>query len=434
MKNVSLFFCDKGEIEAVRINYKDDSLPVAAGPVIPGMVNVHSHAFQRGLVGKSQSFSTPGDDFWSWRQAMYAYVDELTPESYRLQAESLYREMVLHGYTTVCEFHYLHHGAGGTRYSDVSSMSHALVDAANAAGIRLCLLPVLYAYSGFDRSPVNEGQLRFGNSVDEYLRLVEAVFGLKKSNPKLAVGYAPHSLRAVGKFEMNEILAHREQFHPDAPVHIHISEQITEVEACVAALGVRPVKWLIDTFPVTSTWCLIHATHIDDNEIAAIKKSGSVVGLCPTTEADLGDGVFPFRSFAGNDPEEIVSETADESNGQPGHFAIGSDSNVSVSPADEIRTLEYVQRASQRTRNIDGVVSATGAATRRYLSTVRGGRQASGMKCSLWGVGTVADLVVLNASHPLLSGLSPDEMLNAHLLSGSSDSICDIVIAGRSLR
>lgn len=434
MENVSLYFSDQGEIMEVRVDHEDDRLPVAAGPVIPGMVNVHSHAFQRGLVGKTQAFALAEDDFWSWRQAMYTFVDELTPDSYRKQAEALYREMVFHGYTTVCEFHYLHHGPGGARFSDISSMSSALVDAAKAAGIRLCLLPVLYVYSGFDRSPLNHGQLRFGNSVDEYLSLVESVFALKKDYPLLDVGYAPHSLRAVGESEMKEVLVHRQKYHPDSPFHIHISEQISEVEECVATCGARPVEWLTDTFSVTSAWCMIHATHVNKKEISAIKKSGSVVGLCPTTEADLGDGVFPFRLFADSHPGKGFADDENDCKRSVGSFAIGSDSNVSVSPGEEIRVLEYVQRVSQRTRNIDGIVSTTGAATRRYLSAVCGGRQASGLENALWNVGTVADLVILDASCPLLSGLSPDEMLNAHLLSGNSESIADVIIAGRSLR
>jgi len=192
IKNVSLYFSAQGDIDAVRIQHKDDRLPVAHGPVIPGMVNVHSHAFQRGLVGKTQTFGSPGDDFWSWRRAMYQFVEELTPETYRNQAEVLYREMVFHGYTTVCEFHYVHHAPGGDPYDEPMSMSRALVDAADAAGIRLTLLPVLYVYSGFDKTPLEAGQLRFGNSVDEYVKLVESVCGLKKSNRHLEVGYAPH--------------------------------------------------------------------------------------------------------------------------------------------------------------------------------------------------------------------------------------------------
>ncbi len=416
-RDMSIYFDTDGSIKSVRPGYADPDLPVAAGPVIPGMVNIHSHAFQRGMVGRTQVFSDPDDDFWSWRKAMYDFVIRLNPDTYRVQAEALYREMVEHGYTSVCEFHYIHNEVSGKPYSDPAAMSIALIEAAESAGIRLCLLPVLYTYGGFDQRELTGGQLRFGKSVPQFLKMMDRLNSRLAGNSTVTLGYAPHSLRAVSKDGMEDLIAHRNDAGLDSPIHIHVAEQLAEVKECLQTYGARPVEYLLSSAEVDSTWCLIHATHIEDFEIKRVSASGAVVGLCPTTESDLGDGVFPLRKFvrAG------------------GKYGLGSDSNVSVSPGEEIRCLESMQRSSLRLRNVDGAISDLGVATIRYQNAVSGGLSVSGHSGTFMTAGSPADLVVLNASAELLAGKTADEMLNAHLLSGSNRSIDSVYTAGRKI-
>lgn len=298
---------------------------------LPGIANLHSHAFQRAMAGLAERQGDPSDSFWTWRDTMYRIAARFDPGLLHAVAAQLYVEMLEAGYTAVCEFHYLHHAPDGRPYATPTAMSDALVAAARDAGIALTLLPVLYMAGGFDGRALGGRQRRFGHDVDGYLRLLEALRAREDST--LRVGCALHSLRAVPEDAMHAVLA---ALPEGTRMHVHVSEQLAEVEECVATRGARPVRWLLDHAAVDARWTLVHATHLDDGEVAGLARSGATVALCPTTEANLGDGLFPLRAYldAG------------------GRWGIGSDSHVSVSPVEELRWLEYGQRLAAQRRNI----------------------------------------------------------------------------------
>src|SRR5690606_2045155 len=281
--------------------------------ILPGIPNLHSHAFQRAMAGLAEHRTHPQDSFWTWRELMYRFAARMDPDSTHAVATQLYAEMLEAGYTTVCEFHYLHHQPDGRPYDDPAAMSRALVAAARDTGIRLTLLPVLYMTGGFDGQPLSPRQQRFGHDVDGFLRLLGSLQPLQ--DDMLRIGCAFHSLRAVPEDAMRQVLA---ALPADAPVHLHIAEQVPEVDASLAARGERPVQWLLRRFAVDRRWTLVHATHLDADEVRGIAASGATVAICPTTEANLGDGLFPLRDYldAG------------------GRWGIGSDSHVSVSPVE----------------------------------------------------------------------------------------------------
>ena len=338
---------------------------------LPGVPNVHSHAFQRGMAGLTERRGSPAgagnvggstgevDSFWSWRELMYRFVERLTPEDLESIAALAYAEMLEAGFTRVCEFHYVHHDAGGKPFSDVAEMGGRIAAAAAGTGIALTLLPVFYAHGGFGGTPPSIHQARFVNDVEQYGRLVEASRRAVASLDDAVVGIAPHSLRAVTPHELRSILP----VAAGGPVHIHIAEQVREVRECEAALGARPVQWLLAEMPVDARWCLVHATHVTHAEVTALAASGAVAGLCPITEANLGDGVFPAAAYQANG----------------GAYAIGSDSNVLISLSEELRLLEYGQRLRDGARNV--MAGAPGKSTGRVLfdNVVRGGAQAAGL-------------------------------------------------------
>lgn len=297
----------------------------------PGIANLHSHAFQRAMAGVAERQGDPSDSFWTWREAMYRIAARFDPESLHAVASQLYVEMLEAGYTRVCEFHYLHHAPDGQPYADAAAMSDALVRAARDTGIRMTLLPVLYMAGGFDGRPLSARQRRFGFDVERYLRLLDALRA--REDAMLRVGCALHSLRAVPEAAMRDVLS---ALPAGMPVHIHIAEQVGEVQDCLALRGARPVEWLLANAGVDRHWTLVHATHLDDGEISGIARSGAVVALCPTTEANLGDGLFPMQAFRA----------------AQGRWGIGSDSHISVSPVEELRWLEYGQRLLSRHRNV----------------------------------------------------------------------------------
>ncbi len=417
ISDTSIYFDAHGVIERLEPGLSDSLLHRAKGPVVPGMTNLHSHAFQRAMTGRTHSFTSADDNFWSWRASMYDFVEEMGPEDLESLATGLYADMLAQGYTSVCEFHYVHHDPSGNPYTDPAEMSKAIVRAARTSGIGLTLLPVLYRYGGFGGIDIGRGQRRFFHTVDDYLKLVEILTAESEATADFVLGYAPHSLRAIDPEDIGLLVQHRSATGAGRPMHIHISEQMKEVEDCLSWCGKRPVEWLIDNAPIDENWCLVHSTHVTADELDAVARTGAVVGLCPTTEADLGDGVFPFREFLR----------------RGGVYGIGSDSNVSTSPSEEIRLLEYIQRAYWKTRNISGQSSKMGAGTLRYLEALQGGRQASGMKSGRLESGSRADLLVLDASHRLLEGKSPDEMLNAHLFSGGSETIQTVIVRGHAI-
>ncbi|MDA3915198.1 formimidoylglutamate deiminase [Oleiagrimonas sp.] len=378
--------------------------------VLPGMPNLHSHAFQRAMAGLAERRGPGDDSFWTWREAMYAFASRIGPEQLKAIAAQLYVEMLKAGYTHTCEFHYLHHQPDGTPYADPAMMSRALIEAAREAGIGMTLLPVLYMQGGFDGRALSPRQSRFGLDVDGYLELVRTLRA--EEGPMLRVGMALHSLRAVPAVALAEVLAAEPA--REGPLHIHIAEQIGEVQDCLAAYDARPVQWLLDHAPVDARWCLIHATHMKPAELRALAASGAVAGLCPTTEANLGDGIFSLAAYldAG------------------GAFGIGSDSHISVSPVEELRWLEYAQRLKTCHRNV--AAHAPGASVAQVLwdAALAGGAQASNAPIGSLSVGHRADLLVLDETSPLLAARDDDSMLESVLFAGNTPLVRDVMAGG----
>ncbi len=344
--------------------------------VVPAMPNLHSHAFQRAMAGLAEVRGPRDDSFWSWRTTMYRFALSMTPEQVEAVAAQVYMEMLEAGFGRVGEFHYLHHDRDGTPYSDVAEMAVRIAAAAGQAGISLTLLPVFYAHSGFGGAAPTEGQRRFVNTLDTFARLTERCREIVASIPGAVVGVAPHSLRAATPPQLAKVV----DLSGEGPVHIHIAEQVREVDDCIAWSGARPVEWLLDNAPVDTCWCLVHATQMTARETARMARTGAVAGLCPITESNLGDGIFKLPSFmrAG------------------GRFGVGTDSNVLVSVADELRTLEYSQRLVHRARNVAATPGgSTGAAL--FAGALAGGSQALGHTAGL-RAGDPADLVSLDTS------------------------------------
>lgn len=376
--------------------------PVATGPLLPGMPNLHSHAFQRALAGLTEFRSREDDSFWSWRTLMYRFAARLSPEQLEAIATALYIEMLEAGYTSVCEFHYLHHQPEGRAYAEPAEMSLALLRAAQQAGIGLTLLPVLYQTSGFGaRAPLAQ-QSRFLHDTDDMLRLLERLLPRCQVHG-VRLGLAPHSLRAVPPLALQQAVAGLHALDPGAPVHIHVAEQQAEVQACLDWSGQRPVAWLLEHAPVDARWCLVHATHMDAHEYREAAARGAVAGLCPSTEANLGDGVFDFACWQA----------------QGGCWGVGSDSHIAVDPAEDLMLLEYSQRLSRLRRNVAATAAQPEVAEHLWLGAVAGGAQASARPVAGLAVGQSADWLVLDAHHPLLAGLSPAQMLASHLFASS---------------
>lgn len=391
-------------------------VPEAAGPVLPGMPNLHSHSFQRAFGGLTEYRGQAQDSFWSWRTLMYQFAAAITPEQLEAIATGLYVEMLEAGYTSVCEFHYLHHDAAGRPYADDAELSLRLLRAAARAGIGLTLLPVLYQTSGFGGRPPREDQRRFIRSTDSMLRLLERLRPQCQAQGA-RLGLAPHSLRAVPPESLAECVTGLSALDATAPIHIHIAEQTAEVDACIAWSGQRPVDWLLDHAPVDERWCLVHATHMAPAESERAALTGAVAGLCPTTEANLGDGIFDAGTWRA----------------AGGRWGVGSDSHATVNAAEELLMLEYSQRLASRQRNVLANEQHSFVATAMTLEGVAGGAQASGRLVAGLADGRQADLVVLDANHPLLQGLpSPDAMLSGHVFASHRQSaIAAVWVAGR---
>ena len=377
--------------------------PVDGGWRVPGVANLHSHAFQRAMAGLAERQTHPEDSFWTWRETMYRMAARFDPDTLHAVASQLYVEMLEAGYTTVCEFHYLHHAPDGRPYGDAAAMSRALIQAARDTGIRLLLLPVLYMTGGFDGRPLGERQKRFGHDVDGYLRLIDALRA--EEGGTLRIGCALHSLRAVPPDAMHAVLA---ALPPGAPIHIHIAEQVGEVQDCLAIRDLRPVEWLLRNAPVDARWTLVHATHLNDWEVAGIARSGATVAICPTTEANLGDGLFRLRDFldAG------------------GAWGIGSDSHISVSPVEELRLLEYGQRLRRQRRNI-----AVSAAMPSVGGTLLRGALASAANAT--GFADADDALVLDAASPLLVGATAADLADRWIFSGNRPAVREVEVAGQ---
>lgn len=379
---------------------------------LPGVPNAHSHAFQRGMAGLTEKRISATDSFWSWRQLMYQFVSRITPEDLEALAAQAYVEMLEAGFTRVCEFHYVHHDAKGGEYANPAEMAERIVAAASQAGIGLTLLPVFYAHGGFGGAQASAHQARFLSDVPSYARLIEASRVAVRPLGDAVVGIAPHSLRAVSPGELQSILP----LAGNGPIHIHVAEQVREVEECQAALGARPVEWLIDRNPVDSRWCLVHATQVLPHEVMALAESGAVAGLCPITEANLGDGVFPAVDYQRSG----------------GRYAVGSDSNVLISLSEELRLLEYGQRLRDGARKLLATQEkSTGRAI--FDAVVAGGAQAAGLSGEIGlAVGSSADIVSLRDDLALV-GRSEDQILDTFIFASARGLIDCVWRAGRKV-
>ena len=380
---------------------------------IPGLASLHSHAFQRGMAGLAETRGSVADTFWTWRETMYRLALEMTPEDTEAVATLLYVEMLEQGFTRVGEFHYLHHDRDGAPYANPAEMATRIMRAAEITGIGLTLLPCFYAHSSFGGAEPHAGQRRFICSIDQFASLTAAIRTTIRALPGANVGIAPHSLRAVMPDELAAIGPMAEA----GPIHIHAAEQIREVEDCIAWSGRRPVEWLLENAPVDARWCLIHATHMTAAETAALARHGAVAGLCPVTEASLGDGIFPAREFldAG------------------GRFGVGTDSNVLIGVADELRQLEYGQRLKHRERNV--LSGGRGLSTGRALfdATLAGGAQALAQPIAGLQAGARADIVTLDTTHPSLAGRRGDAILDGWIFSAGGAAVADVWAGGNKV-
>ncbi|MCR9255546.1 MAG: formimidoylglutamate deiminase [Alphaproteobacteria bacterium] len=388
--------------------------PAEHDVLLPAPGNLHSHAFQRAMAGLTEERGGDGtDSFWTWRRLMYRFLDRLTPDHVEAIAAFAQMEMLEAGYGAVGEFHYLHHRPDGRPYDRIAEMAERIAAAAEQTGIGLTLLPVLYQQGGLDGRPLEGGQRRFGCDLDRFAALEEAAETAcaRLTNPAI-VGVAPHSLRAVSAESLSVVSALRSK----APCHIHIAEQTAEVEAVEAHTGTRPVAWLLENLPIDRRWCLVHATHMMPDETRALARSGAVVGLCPVTEASLGDGIFDGVRYR---------DTG-------GVFGIGTDSNIRISLIEELRTLDYSQRYRDGTR---AALAEEDRSTGRTLfdGTARGGAQALGRDSGALAPGRLADMLALRTAHPDLEGLAGDRLLDAWIFAGGDRAVDSVWSAGRPL-
>ena len=388
---------DAGKFAAVERMVPAQAGDVRVAVMLPGMGNVHSHGFQRGMAGLTEYRGPEADNFWSWRELMYLFVGRMTPEDLEAITAQSYVEMLEAGFTRVGEFHYVHHDAAGKGYAQPAEMAARVAAAAAATGIALTLLPVFYAHANFGGAPPTSGQRRFVTSVDEFARLLDASRGLVAALPDARVGVAPHSLRAVTPEELQQVVA----LAAGGPIHIHAAEQVREVEECREWSGATPVQWLLDHADVNSRWCLVHATHMTPDEIARLARSGAVAGFCPVTEANLGDGIAPAAGYLA----------------AGGTMGIGTDSNVRISVSEELRQLEYAQRLRDRARNVLAAQSAHSTGRTLFAGARRGGDRALGVG-SAGGIqaGAAADCVSLDTDALVNAG--DDGLLDSFVFAG----------------
>ena len=377
--------------------------------VSPGMTNLHSHAFQRAMAGMTEIAGEGPDSFWTWRDLMYRYALAISPEQMQAIAAQLYSECLRHGYTSVCEFHYVHRAPNGEFYSDIAETSRQVITGAQQTGMGITMLPVLYSYADFNQQPLREDQRRFNTNVEQILRIIEALE--KQRNAQTEIGVAPHSLRAASTAQISEVTA---ALPAGRPIHIHIAEQMREVNACLAATGKRPVELLFDTQTVDERWCLVHATHLNAHEVASMAASKSIAGICTSTEGNLGDGFFEL-------PDYIAAN---------GRFGIGTDSHASQSVVEEIRWLEYGQRLKMQGRNIASVKGQRRVADYLWQQCLLGGAQASGRAVGSLEVGKRADMIIFDDQHPNLQCSAVEDILSSVVFTGNDNLIRDVFVGG----
>ncbi|WP_170378179.1 formimidoylglutamate deiminase [Ruegeria atlantica] len=402
---------DHGRIS--RVQYQASALPddTRVDVLLPALANLHSHTFQRAMAGMTETRMAGRESFWTWRNLMYRFLDRLTPDQIEAIAALVFMEMQEAGYASVGEFHYVHNQPGGAAYDQLSELSQRIFSAAHQSGIGLTHLPVLYTYGGVAQDPLSGGQLRFSNDVSRFLNLVDDCRN-KLPHTDSILGVAPHSLRATSPTDLRELL----QNTPKGPVHIHIAEQVQEVADVQSALGQRPVAWLLDNADVNARWCLIHATHMTDAETRTLAQSGAVAGLCPITEANLGDGIFNGATY--------VAEN--------GRFGVGSDSNIKISLPEELRTLEYSQRLRDHQRAV--LVPGEGSVGHAlFTGAARGGAQALGRDAGEIAEGKLADLLAIDRTHPTLCALTDDQLLDGLCFAAPDGLVTDLWSAGRHM-
>ena len=395
-------------VRGVKLSPDAEQIAIA----LPGVGNLHSHAFQRAMAGLTERRGRGDDSFWTWRSLMYRFVAGMTPDDVEAIAAQAYVEMLEAGFTRVGEFHYVHHAADGRPYDTIAEMAGRIASAADQTGIGLTLLPVFYAHGGFGGAAPGEAQARFLNDPDQYARLIAESRAAVAGLPDAVVGIAPHSLRAVTPDELSAILP----LAGDGPVHIHIAEQVKEVADCRAWSAKRPVEWLLDAAPVDRRWCLVHATHVTEDETVRLANSGAVAGLCPITEANLGDGIFPAGAFQA----------------AGGAFGVGSDSNVRINLAEELRLLEYGQRLAGQARNVMAGAAEQSTGRALFDAAVSGGAQALGVDGGL-KVGASADIVSLDSDHPALAAHAGDDLLDSFIFAGGDRLISGVWRAGQKV-
>lgn len=398
---------DGETIASVETGAREPGDEAINGLALPGMANVHSHSFQRAMAGLAE-WDAGGDNFWTWREAMYRFAQRLNPESQHAIARFLFIEMLKAGYTSVGEFHYLHNQPGGAPYTNLGAMGSAIAQAAAESGIALTMLPTLYVTGGANGKPLSDRQKLFGKTVDEILKLRAAL----KGKPGVTrLGLALHSLRAVPPALMTEAIAGVEN---DSPLHIHAAEQTGEVDECVQFLGARPVEYLLSHFDINERWCLVHSTHLTPEESYAMARTGAVAGLCPTTEANLGDGIFPL-------PHYLAAQ---------GRIAIGGDSHITVDPAEELKALEYSQRLALRRRNVASTKTAPHTSARLWSEAARGGAQALGLNAGEIAPGKRADIAVVDTDHVSLAAFDGPYALGTYVFVAGKSAMRDVMVAG----
>ena len=410
--NKVLFSVKNGHFHSFEINSSPTPEAITlSGPVLPTLANLHSHAFQRVMAGAAEVSLNANDSFWSWRDLMYKVVQKLTPDDACIIAKQLYIDMLKAGYTQVGEFHYLHHDINGKHYVERGEMSQQIITAADESGIGLTLLPVLYSYSGFGGQAPNEGQARFINTTDSYLALHEDCGAWLENHPRHKLGICFHSLRAVTKVQITTVL---QTLNKNCPIHIHIAEQQKEVQDSLIWSGQRPVEWLHNEIGLSERWCLVHATHLTDTERQTIALRKAIAGLCPTTEANLGDGFFPAVEFEK----------------EQGLWGIGSDSHVSLSIVEELRTLEYGQRLRDQQRNRLYRTEQNSIGDNLFKQALIGGNQACDVSLGMTR-GHRADFMVLDETHPFIAASESKDLLNRWLFACNENLIKDVYVTGK---
>ena len=407
--DVAVTVDESGMIESVEAGAKGGGL--VNGIAVPAVPNVHSHAHQRLMVGLAERAGPGADSFWTWREVMYGFALKLSPDDLEAVAAQAYVEMLKAGFSCVGEFQYLHHQPDGTPYDEPAEMSLRCLSAAEQVGIAITMLPTLYNYSGFGGQASTAGQRRFVNDADRFLRIYGTLRGVTAAEPLRRLGISPHSLRAVTPELLNAVLS---EIGTESRIHVHLAEQMKEVDDCLAWCGQRPVEFLRSKFDVSGRWCAIHATHMTEDETSWLARSGVIAGLCPTTEANLGDGVFPADIFMRHG----------------GTIAIGSDSQITISPAEDLRMLEYSQRLRDRTRN--ALASGAGASTGRTLfdAAVKGGAACLDQPMGSIEVGKRCDIVVLDDDYGFMIGRSGDTALDAWIFSSGNAAVKDVIVGG----